>query len=86
VTLVQAAQLAREQLSGLLGRQVEAVLGVDSDHGNWVVTAQVVELERIPNTTDVLGEYEAILDKRGELVRYTRTQRYQRGHVDGGQS
>jgi hypothetical protein len=83
---MDAASRARAQLSGLLGRPVESVLGVDRDHGNWVVTAQVVELERVPNTTDVLGEYEAILDKRGEVLRYRRTRRYHRAHVDNGQS
>ena len=75
---------ARAALSELLGMPVEGVLGVDRDHGNWVATVQAVELARIPNTTDVLGEYEAVLDKDGELVRYHRTRRYTRGQVDGG--
>ena len=66
----------------LLGRPVEAVLGVDREHGGWILRAQVLELERIPNTTDVLGEYEAMLDRNGDLVSYARTHRYHRGHVD----
>ncbi|TMK23884.1 MAG: hypothetical protein E6G62_10115 [Actinobacteria bacterium] len=81
-----SAKHARERLSALLGRHVEGMLGVDRDHGNWIVTAEVVELARIPNTTDVLGEYEVILDKDGEVLRYRRTRRYNRGQVDGGQS
>ena len=84
MSAIDAVRSAREHLSELLGRPVEGVLGVDRDHGNWVVTAQVVELERIPNTMDVLGEYEAVLDKDGEVVTYRRTQRYRRGQVDEG--
>jgi hypothetical protein len=76
---------AREQLQALLGRPVEAVLGIDRDRGSWIVTAQVVELSRIPNTTDVLGEYEAVLDRRGDVASYRRTHRYHRGQTDGGQ-
>jgi hypothetical protein len=84
LSAIEAAQQAREHLSALLGRPIESVLGVDRDHGSWVVTAQVLELSRIPNTTDVLGEYEATLDRRGEIVRYRRTHRYHRAHVDEG--
>jgi hypothetical protein len=78
-----AVRAVREQLPALLGRPVEAVLGVEKDGRDWVVKAQVVELERIPNTTDVLGEYEAVIDGGGELVSCARTQRYHRGQVDG---
>jgi hypothetical protein len=79
-----AVARARESLAQLLGRPVEAVLGIDRDGGGWVATVQVVELQRIPSTTDVLGEYETVLDRHGEMVRYHRTRRYHRGQVDEG--
>jgi hypothetical protein len=82
----EAVQQAREQLSQLLGRPVEHVLGVDRDDGNWIIAAEVVELERIPNTTDVLAEYRATLDKDGELVGFKQLRRYHRGHTGGGES
>src|SRR5690349_8737309 len=55
LTASEAVERARTQLSELLARPVETVLGVDRDAGQWVVSAEVVELERIPSTTDVLG-------------------------------
>lgn len=82
----EAVARVREALADLIGRPVEGVLGIDRDHGNWVATVQVVELARIPNTTDVLGDYETVLDGKGEIVRYHRKRRYHRGQVDGGQS
>jgi len=85
LSAIEAVRSARRSLAELLGRPVEGVLGVDRDHGNWIVTAQVVELERVPNTMDVLGDYEAVLDKNGEVVGYHRTHRYRRGQVDEGQ-
>ena len=85
MSAMEAARAARRHIAELLGRPVEGVLGVDRDHGNWLVTAQVVELERIPNTMDVLGDYEAVLDKDGEVVVCRRTHRYRRGQVDEGQ-
>ncbi len=86
LSAADAVSRAREALSELIGRPVEGVLGIDRDHGNWVATVQVVELARVPNTTDVLGEYETVLDDEGELVRYHRKRRYHRGQVDGSQS
>lgn len=83
MSALEAAGAAREQLEALLGRPVEAVLGAERDGGDWVVKAQVLELARVPNTTDVLGEYETVIDRSGDVVRYARTQRYHRGQVDG---
>ena len=84
LSAAEAVTRARESLTELLGRPVESVLGIDRESANWITTVQVLELARIPNTTDVLGEYEAVLDRRGELVSYKRTRRYHRGQVDGG--
>jgi hypothetical protein len=85
MSALDVAGRARNQLQRLLGKPVEAVLGIDRDRGSWIVTVQALELVRIPNTTDVLGEYEALLDRDGEVMSYKRTRRYHRGHTDGGQ-
>ncbi len=79
----EAIQSVRRELPSLLGRPVESVLGVMKDEDeSWRVTVQVVELERIPRTTDVLGAYEVTLDDDGELVGYRRRRRYHRGQAD----
>ncbi len=79
----EAIQSVRRDFPSLLGRPVESVLGVMKDEDeSWRVTVQVVELERIPRTTDVLGAYEVTLDDDGELVGYRRRRRYHRGQAD----
>jgi hypothetical protein len=47
------------------------------------VTVELVELSRVPNSTDVLGCYVVTLDNDGELVGYERVRRYQRGQTGG---
>jgi hypothetical protein len=85
VTAAQIARHAREQMRELTGHPVEGVLAVRrSDDGGWEVTVQVVELERIPNSTDVLGAYELALDESGEVREYKRTRRYYRNQVEEG--
>lgn len=78
-----AVQRVREEFPELLGRPVEAVLGVQGDDdGGWMVTVQVVELRRIPNSTDVLGAYVVTLAQDGEMTGYRRQRRYNRSQAD----
>ena len=69
------------ELQGLIGRPIEAVTGIEKDGSDWTVTVEVVELERIPNTTDVLGVYEVTVDKNGDLTGTRRTRRFYRSEA-----
>ena len=76
-------RLAREQAHELTGRPVEGVLGMRRDEdGGFEVLVEIVELRRVPATTDVLGSYLLTLDDSGELVEYRRTRRYHRNQVE----
>ena len=77
---------AVEQVGTLTGRPVEGVLGVrrNGDEGGWRVTLEVVELRRIPDSTDVLAAYEVEVDDDGDLREYRRTRRYYRSQVEEG--
>jgi Gas vesicle synthesis protein GvpO len=83
VNPAEIARAARRQLAELTGRQPESVLGLHKDDDGWKVTVEVVELTRVPNSTDLLGCYVVALDRDGELVGYERVRRYQRGQVGG---
>ena len=79
----EVVECVRRELPELLGRPIESVLGFERDEDSgWRVTVQVVELSRIPQTTDVLGAYEVTVDRRGELTGYRRTRRYHRNQTD----
>jgi Gas vesicle synthesis protein GvpO len=79
----QAVEHVRKEFPSLLGRPIEAVLGVERDDTDgWQVTVQVVELERIPRSTDVLGAYAVTIDNHGELLGYRRRRRYNRSQAD----
>jgi hypothetical protein len=78
-----AVAKARSQLPELLGRPIEAVLGMERDgDGAWAITVQVIELARIPNSTDVLGIYRAMVDDDGNLTGYRRIRRSTRSQAD----
>jgi hypothetical protein len=74
---------AREQVQELTGRPVEGVLGVRrADDGGWEALVEVVELRRVPETTDVLASYLLVLDDDCNLQEYRRTRRYFRNQVE----
>src|SRR5436305_11473246 len=79
---VQVVREAVEQVGLLTGREVEGVLGVRREDGGWTVTVEIVELRRIPDSTDVLASYDVELDEDGELREYRRTRRYYRSQVE----
>jgi hypothetical protein len=48
------------------------------------VTLEVVELRRIPESTDVLASYDVELDGDGGFLRFERGRRYNRSQAEGG--
>jgi hypothetical protein len=81
-TELSAAALAT--VRELTGYKPEAVTGLEWDGDLWQVRVDVLELARVPNTTDMIGEYLVSLDEDGTLRGYKRVARFQRGkQMDG---
>ena len=80
----ELSQAALSTVEELTGYTAEAVTGLEWDDELWQVTVDVLELSRIPNTTDVMGTYAVQLDERGTLRGYRRSGRFVRGQVEGG--
>jgi hypothetical protein len=76
------AEAALRTVKELTGYEPEAVTGLEWDGDEWQISVEVLELERIPNTTDVIGEYAVKLDERGALRGFKRTGRHVRGQVN----
>jgi gas vesicle protein GvpO len=75
---------ARDHLKNLLGADAESISGIERSNGNWSVTLEVVEMRRIPESTDILSSYTAVLDDDGGIVSVTRGRRYRRSQVEEG--
>jgi hypothetical protein len=74
---------ARDQIEDLTGRRVASVLGLErTDDNGWEMTIEVFELERIPETTSIMGCYRLELDEDGDVVEYHRVRRYNRSTPD----
>jgi Gas vesicle synthesis protein GvpO len=73
---------ARRELEALLGVAPESVSGLERADGRWSVMLEVVEVARIPESTDVLATYELVLDEDGGVAGVNRLRRYRRSQVD----
>jgi hypothetical protein len=78
----RAMRTAAEQLAELLGRVPESVSALKPTEEGWQADVEVVELERVPETTSVMASYRVTLDEEGELQSYERIRRYTRGQID----
>jgi hypothetical protein len=75
---------AKRELQELLGTEPERVSGFDHSDGRWTVTLEVVNVRRVPDTTDVLSSYEVAFDDDHNLVSVSETRRYRRSQVEEG--
>ncbi len=81
LSAAEVAEAAVGELTSLTGKETEGVTGLQRTDDGWVVEVDVVELRRVPATTDVIASYEVTLDGRGSLQGYRRLRRYGRGDV-----
>ena len=72
---------ALKQLQLLTTRTPESVVGLEAHEDGWRITVEVVEFARIPNTADIMAEYEVDVDGSGDLTGYSRKSRYFRGRT-----
>jgi hypothetical protein len=83
----EALGAAVRQISELTGMSVESVSAFDRDGDGddvWRITLEVLEVQRVPNTMDVLASYEVRLSDDGEVLGFNRRRRYHRAAAEDG--
>ncbi len=86
MAIQEVLDAARHQVAGITGHDVESITGFHQDDDGWTVTVEVRELERVPNTMDLLASYDVTLSDEGELLGFERRRRYHRSAVDDGRN
>jgi hypothetical protein len=82
--LFELSERARDAVRQLRGVEAEAVSGLARTPNGWSVTLEVVEVHRIPESTDLLASYEVELAEDGGILRFERTRRYHRTQESDG--
>ncbi|ERG89000.1 MAG: gas vesicle synthesis protein GvpO [halophilic archaeon J07HX5] len=78
--LLEARERAHEMASELFEHEFDSVIKINkNDNGTWRTVVEVVERSAVPDTQDILGRYEIVLDSAGNATQYELLERYQRG-------
>jgi hypothetical protein len=75
---------AKEHVEAVLGSPAESVSGIGRENGNWRVNVEVVQMRRIPESTDILASYTVVLDTDGNLISVQELRRYRRSRAEDG--
>ena len=78
---MQIVKLAKEQLAELTRTKPDTVSAFFKDEQGWHVVVEMIEMKRIPESTDMLASYDLLLDEEGNLLKYRRTRRYLRAQL-----
>lgn len=75
-------QVAKNEITATIGLQLESISSVRKDGEQWMVHADMLELQMTPDTQDILGVYEVILDADANLLSYHRLGRHRRSQLE----
>jgi hypothetical protein len=72
---------AMKELAHISGLEADHVSSVECEPDGWHVTVDLIELRRIPASTDVIAAYDAVFAPDGSLLSYHRRRRYFRDQM-----
>jgi len=67
----------------LTGLKPVTVTGTFKDEHGWHITLDMLEMARIPPATDVLGDYDVLMDEDGSMLKFERKRTRIRGEPMG---
>ncbi|MDO8674087.1 MAG: gas vesicle protein GvpO [Dehalococcoidia bacterium] len=63
---------AKTELSELTGLKPVTVTGASKDDKGWHITLDMLVMTRIPPATDILADYDVLLDDDGNMIKFER--------------
>ena len=79
MNMKELVERATSQLEEVTGLNAETVSAAFRDEQGWHIALDMLEMSRIPTATDVLGDYEVLLDDDGNMLRFERKKTRLRG-------
>jgi len=73
------AERAKEQLAEVTGFSPVAAVGGFKDEKGWHISVDMLEMARLPESTDIIGTYVVSLDPEGNMVKFEKKRARLRG-------
>lgn len=81
IGMSEVLERAKQQLSQVTGLEPITATRMSKDEVGWRVGLEMLEMSRIPSSTDVLGRYDVLVDSHGSMVSFERRGTRLRGEV-----
>ena len=79
MNIKKLVEQAKSQLAEVTGLKPVTVTGTFKNEQGWHITLDMLEMARIPTATDVLGDYDVLVDESGNMLKFERTRTRLRG-------
>lgn len=80
--VLSVRRTVQQTAADIIGHPLDGIIAVAGRDEGWEVTLEVVERTAIPDTQDILGRYELLLDDSQTVTEYRRIGRYRRGETE----
>jgi len=77
--MMNLAERAKEQLAEVTGFSPVATVGGFKDEEGWHISVDMLEMARLPESTDIIGTYVVTLDPEGNMVKFEKKRARLRG-------
>ena len=77
--MTNLTEQAKEQLAEVTGFSPVAAVGGFKDEDGWHISVDVLEMARLPESTDIIGTYVVTLDPEGNMVKFEKKRSRLRG-------
>ncbi len=79
--MTNLTEQAKEQLAEVTGFSPVAAVGGFKDEDGWHISVDVLEMARLPESTDIIGTYVVTLDPEGNMVKFEKKRSRLRGEA-----
>jgi len=79
IEMMNLVERAKEQLAKVTDFSPVAAVGGFKDEEGWHISVDVLEMARLPESTDIIGTYVVSLDPEGNMVKFEKKRARLRG-------
>jgi len=76
--IIEVRNQVIELSTDVIGRGLDGIIEVTRNDDSWRAVVEIIERRSVPDTQDILGQYEIELDEEGEVIGYRRLEKYRR--------
>jgi len=84
-SIIEVRNQVIELSTDVIGRSLDGIVEISRTDEAWRAVVEIIERRSVPDTQDILGQYEIELDDDGEVIGYRRLEKYRRADTGPSQ-